>query len=96
MPSRHSKLVFAVAGLLLLAVLVGLALVISTSQSDDRDDVLERFARRPQVSAVLRSYELGVNSFIIKPVTFAGLVEVMQGFSRYWFEIVELPTRVSV
>jgi CheY-like chemotaxis protein len=43
---------------------------------------------------VLRSYELGVNSFITKPVTFAGLVEVMQGFSRYWFEIVELPARV--
>ena len=44
---------------------------------------------------VLRSYELGVNSFITKPVTFAGLVEVMQGFTRYWFEIVELPARVS-
>ena len=44
---------------------------------------------------VLRSYELGVNSFITKPVTFAGLVEVMQGFSRYWFEIVELPARVN-
>ena len=43
---------------------------------------------------VLRSYALGVNSFITKPVTFAGLVEVMQGFSRYWFEIVELPARV--
>ena len=42
---------------------------------------------------VLRSYELGVNSFITKPVTFAGLVEVMQAFSRYWFEIVELPAR---
>ena len=28
-------------------------------------------------------------------MTFAGLVEVMQGFSRYWFEIVELPARVT-
>lgn len=43
---------------------------------------------------VLRSYDLGANSFITKPVTFAGLVEVMQGFTRYWFEIVELPARV--
>ncbi len=42
---------------------------------------------------VLRSYDLGVNSFITKPVTFAGLVEVMQTWTRYWFEIVELPTR---
>jgi CheY-like chemotaxis protein len=40
---------------------------------------------------ILRSYDLGVNSFITKPVTFAGLVEVMKGWSRYWFEIVELP-----
>jgi CheY-like chemotaxis protein len=43
---------------------------------------------------ILRSYELGVNSFITKPVTFAGLVEVMQGFSRYWFEIVDIPAHV--
>jgi len=40
---------------------------------------------------VFRSYDLGVNSFITKPVTFAGLVEVLQTWSRYWFEIVELP-----
>lgn len=40
---------------------------------------------------VVRSYDLGVNSFITKPVTFAGLVEVLSSFSRYWFEIVELP-----
>src|SRR5438105_6255999 len=40
---------------------------------------------------VLRTYDLGVNSFITKPVTFAGLVEVMKTWTRYWFEIVELP-----
>ena len=40
---------------------------------------------------VLRSYELGVSSFIVKPVTFADLVEVMQEIGRYWFQIVELP-----
>jgi CheY-like chemotaxis protein len=44
---------------------------------------------------MLQAYQLGVNSFIIKPVTFAGLVEVMRGFSRYWFEIVELPVRAQ-
>ena len=43
---------------------------------------------------MVRSYELGVNSFIVKPVTFAGLVDVMRGFSTYWFEIVELPARM--
>jgi CheY-like chemotaxis protein len=40
---------------------------------------------------VLRSYDLGVNSFITKPVTFSGLVEVMRTWTRYWFEIVDLP-----
>lgn len=40
---------------------------------------------------ILRSYDLGVNSFIIKPVTFEGLVEVMRTLGHYWFEIVELP-----
>ena len=40
---------------------------------------------------ILRSYDLGVNSFIVKPVTFEGLVEVMRTIGHYWFEIVELP-----
>jgi CheY-like chemotaxis protein len=40
---------------------------------------------------IFRSYDLGVNSFITKPVTFAGLVEAMRVLSQYWFEIVELP-----
>jgi two-component system response regulator len=40
---------------------------------------------------VIRTYDLGVNSFITKPVTFLGLVEVMKVFSRYWLEIVDLP-----
>lgn len=40
---------------------------------------------------IYRTYNLGVNSFITKPVTFDGLVSVMRGLGRYWFEIVELP-----
>ena len=40
---------------------------------------------------VLRSYNLGANSFITKPVTFDGLVEVVKSLGKYWFEIVELP-----
>lgn len=40
---------------------------------------------------VLRSYDLGVNSFITKPVTFSALVDVMKVFTRYWLQIVELP-----
>jgi CheY-like chemotaxis protein len=40
---------------------------------------------------IVRSYQLGVNSFIKKPVTFSGLVEAMNVLGRYWLEIVELP-----
>ncbi len=40
---------------------------------------------------IVRSYNLGVNSFITKPVTFEGLVEVMRTVGKYWFQIVELP-----
>jgi CheY-like chemotaxis protein len=40
---------------------------------------------------IARSYQLGVNSFITKPVTFSGLVEAMNVLGRYWLEIVELP-----
>jgi CheY-like chemotaxis protein len=38
-----------------------------------------------------RSYDLGANSFITKPVTFSSLIEVMRTLGKYWFEIVELP-----
>ena len=40
---------------------------------------------------IVRAYDLGSNSFISKPVTFLGFVEVMKVFSRYWLEIVDLP-----
>jgi CheY-like chemotaxis protein len=53
--------------------------VVLTTSRDDED--------------VVRSYDLGVNSFITKPVTFASLVDVMQTWTRYWFEIVELPAK---
>lgn len=41
---------------------------------------------------ICRSYDLGVNSFITKPVTFEGLVQVMKTLAAYWFHIVELPS----
>jgi two-component system, response regulator len=40
---------------------------------------------------IFRSYDLGANSFISKPVTFQGLVAVMRNLGSYWLEIVELP-----
>jgi two-component system response regulator len=40
---------------------------------------------------IFRSYELGVSSYITKPVSFDGLVRVMRSVGQYWFETVELP-----
>ncbi len=40
---------------------------------------------------IARTYNLGVNSYITKPVKFTALVEVMKALGKYWFEIVELP-----
>lgn len=45
---------------------------------------------------IYKSYQLGVNSFITKPVTFEGLLGVMQTLGKYWFEIVELPAKAEV
>ena len=41
---------------------------------------------------IYKSYKLGVNSFITKPVTFENLIAVMTSLGKYWFEIVELPS----
>jgi two-component system response regulator len=40
---------------------------------------------------IVRTYNLGVNSFICKPVSFDNLVEIVKTVGRYWIEIVALP-----
>jgi len=40
---------------------------------------------------ILKTYDLGVNSFITKPVTFDRLVEVVRVLRKYWIEIVAIP-----
>jgi CheY-like chemotaxis protein len=42
---------------------------------------------------IFRAYDLGVNSFIVKPVTFQSLVDLTLALNKYWFGIVELPPR---
>jgi CheY-like chemotaxis protein len=44
---------------------------------------------------IYKTYNLGVSSFITKPVTFESFVELMRLLGRYWFEIVELPMENS-
>jgi CheY-like chemotaxis protein len=51
--------------------------VVLTTSSDEAD--------------ILSSYDLGVSSFITKPVTFGALVDVMRTWTQYWFEIVQIP-----
>ena len=40
---------------------------------------------------VLRAYDLGVAGFVVKPVSYVALVDLVKGLANYWFEIVELP-----
>jgi len=58
-----------------------------------------RFRRIPIVALttstaeddVAYSYDVGVNSYLTKPVTFRALVDMMDTLGKYWFELVELP-----
>ena len=44
---------------------------------------------------VVRTYGLGVSSFITKPVSFEGLVEAVRVICQYWIQIVALPPECS-
>jgi CheY-like chemotaxis protein len=50
--------------------------------------VLTTSSARDDVDAV---YGIGANSYIVKPVTFDGLVRVAEQLGRYWLQLVELP-----
>lgn len=58
---------------------------------DLRDIPVVVFTTSKAEEDIYKSYKLGVNSFITKPVTFEALIQVMQTLGKYWFEIVELP-----
>lgn len=40
---------------------------------------------------VSRAYQLGANSYITKPVTYDGLVSLMQSLKQYWLQTVAVP-----
>jgi CheY-like chemotaxis protein len=42
---------------------------------------------------VLKTYELGINSFITKPVSIADFIEIASTLGHYWLEIVQLPQK---
>jgi DNA-binding response OmpR family regulator len=64
----------------------------------------EKFLRRIPVVAlttsqdevgVIHSYDLGVSSFITKPVTFAEWIEVTKALDKCWIEIIATPQSVE-
>jgi len=44
---------------------------------------------------IYRTYDLSAASYITKPVTFAGMADVIRTLGKYWLEIVELPGEES-
>ncbi|GAB4028068.1 response regulator [Spirosoma koreense] len=58
-------------------ILRRLPVVVMTTSSDDED--------------VMKSYNLGVNSFVTKPFNFNRLVEMVGALKTYWLDTVKLP-----
>lgn len=58
-------------------VLKEIPVVVLTTSKDEAD--------------VHKSYGLGANSFISKPVTLPEMVKIMETLDQYWFKIVKLP-----
>jgi len=48
-----------------------------------------------QEEDILRSYELGCNSFIAKPVDMDQFIRMIQALEEYWFQIVVLPPKTE-
>ncbi len=44
-----------------------------------------------QEEDIVRSYDLGVNSYISKPVSMDSFVDVLRTLENYWFQVVMLP-----
>ncbi|MBC7473569.1 MAG: response regulator [Candidatus Sericytochromatia bacterium] len=42
-------------------------------------------------SDINKSYSLGVNSYIIKPIDFDRFMEIIETIAKYWLNIVKLP-----
>jgi CheY-like chemotaxis protein len=54
-----------------------LPIVVLTSSKEDPD--------------INRAYELGANTYLVKPVKFEGLVEMMRALNLYWLLLAEKP-----
>lgn len=61
------------------------------SDPELRDIPVVIFTTSKAEEDIYKSYQLGSNSFITKPVTFDKLVRVIAALGVYWFKIVKLP-----
>jgi CheY-like chemotaxis protein len=59
-------------------VLKRLPIVVLTSSKEDPD--------------INRAYELGASTYLVKPVKFEGLVEMMKALHMYWLMLAETPS----
>ena len=48
-----------------------------------------------QEEDILRSYELGCNSFITKPADMDQFIQVIHALEKYWFQTVALPPKME-
>ena len=61
------------------------------SNADFRKIPIVVFTTSNAKEDIFQSYDLGVNSFIQKPLRFEQMVEFFSVMSKYWFHFVELP-----
>lgn len=83
----------------------GLILLDLNMPRKDGREALEEIKRDPQLRRIpivvmttseadqdiARSYDLGANSYVTKPVTFESLAQVVKALDQYWCEVVALP-----
>lgn len=58
-----------------------LPVVVLTSSHEERD--------------IVKSYDLGANAYVIKPVGLQGFAEIVKAIDGFWFSIVKLPPRAE-
>jgi CheY-like chemotaxis protein len=75
----------------------------------DGREVLAEMRRAPELSSIrvvvlttsqqeediLKTYDLGVQSYIVKPLDLEQFVKVVATFAEYWLEVVVLPPRTD-
>ena len=57
-----------------------LPVVILTSSKEERD--------------LVEGYQLGANSYLVKPVDFDGFVDAISNLTRYWLELNQPPNKL--